>query len=297
VARRKATSCCFAPVNKLTPPLYTYSSLRSFQDLLNNLRTLERYVQWPINFFSLFIVGYVVGIEIKAIMTFWVSFILGFSFAFSKIFQEAFDGLMYVFSTRPFDVGDSIQSPVVASGNLVGDNMAKIRSIGVYSCIIEGNCGEQQFIKTSILANAMVTNATHSKGWWDNIKIDVDITFNTEKLIKVRNAMLAWFASDPAHFIAPTSYICLKPTTQTGLKVTLMVVVNYAFPRTSSGYLNQVKSRIVEELYYQLSKVGATYTSPYTTARLDYYKNKSEKHVVLESIRFKREEGNREKED
>jgi small-conductance mechanosensitive channel len=240
-------------------------------DLRNNLLSLRKFVRLPVYLVAVFIAAQVAGLQIWQVTSLLVSTMLSFSFAFSKIFQDLFDGLMLVFVTVPFAQGDSISSQVIAANNN-GDNMARIRSIGVYSCILEGNCGEKQFLKTTLLANAIVTNNTDSQPWWESVSLYVDVSFSTAELAVIRRAMLNFFSSDPSNF-GPLSYVCVDtpPTNlDIGLKVMLRVVIQFAFSQTSSGYSNRTKSRVLEELQFQLAKHGIEYTSTHSAARLTY---------------------------
>ena len=241
-------------------------------DLRNNLHSLRKFIRAPIYIIALFIAARVVGLnDIMDMTKLLMSTMLSFSFAFSKIFQDLFDGLMLVFITVPFSQGDSISSQVIAANNN-GDNMARIRNIGVYSCVLEGNCGERQFLKTTLLANAIVTNNTDSEPWWESINLYVDVSFGAAELAVIRKAMMKFFISDPSNY-GPLSYICVNtpPTNlDTGFKVMLRVVIQYAWGRTSSGYSNRMKSRVLEELQFQLAKHGIEYTSTHSAARMTY---------------------------
>ena len=122
------------------------------------------------------------------------------------------------------------------------------------------------YMNTSKLANEKIKNLTRNEGegYWDIIKIVVDIGFSNKDVIFMQDELLSFMATDPNTFCDPKdSYIVFNGIKEP-LKVELKVVYHLNFGSDETTRANRAKSRIYNQLLNSLMKLSKK--AVYTTA-------------------------------
>ena len=122
------------------------------------------------------------------------------------------------------------------------------------------------YMNTSKLANEKIKNLTRNEGegYWDIIKIVVDIGFSNKDVIFMQDELLSFMATDPNTFCDPKDSYAVFCDIKEPFKVEFKVVYHLNFSPGEVTRTNRAKSRIYNQVMSSFMKLSKR--AVYTTA-------------------------------
>ncbi|KAI7874124.1 hypothetical protein K492DRAFT_154227 [Lichtheimia hyalospora FSU 10163] len=121
------------------------------------------------------------------LMPLWSAFIAA-SFVFGNSAKDAFDSVIFVFVTHPFDAGDRI---------FVGTNNWVVVKVGLLVSTFMNWDGTIIYAKNSVLATQYITNVRRSGPMGETLEIHIAFDTPTWKIHKLRDHMATWTNERP----------------------------------------------------------------------------------------------------
>jgi len=147
-----------------------YESRKNMQLTLGGSRsvlaTLERMMLTALYIVLIFIV---LAIFDQNVLEMWLtlsSFILAFAFMFGNSIRECFEGVIFIFITHPYDVGDNI---------LINGNRYVIKNINILQTETENWNGEVTYYHNQTMMRSTVINMSRSKTRTESFDWIVDV--------------------------------------------------------------------------------------------------------------------------
>jgi len=126
------------------------------------------------------------------------TFFLGFSFIFGNSLKSLWEGVLFIFAIRPFDIGDRINIPGSSYPTLI---VSKIDMLTTTFYSPDGRCW---IIPNENLYQSSILQYKRSKNWTMNLPITFDIETPPEKLVMLRQKMFEWMKQDSAPWVIRT---------------------------------------------------------------------------------------------
>mmetsp|Transcript_9329 Transcript_9329/g.28106 ORF Transcript_9329/g.28106 Transcript_9329/m.28106 type:complete len:667 (-) Transcript_9329:1986-3986(-) len=200
------------------------------------------------------VIGFIIVLAIFQVnlQSLWLTssaVILGLSFIFGNTVRELFDAVVYVFVAHPFDVLDDV---------IVDGTQYKVRRLGLLTMEMERADGLVTHIPTMTLRCSKVHNVTRSstKYEWFNVHVDFDTPLQAIRLLEQRVKDLA--NSEPTSY-GPYTCLVIRELA-TPLKMSLMVVVQYAHNGSNLSRLNWDRSRVLQMIVNTFAERDIKYT-------------------------------------
>ncbi|KAJ3090844.1 hypothetical protein HK102_002495 [Quaeritorhiza haematococci] len=124
----------------------------------------------------------VAEVPITAVLPF-TSLLLSFSFAFAGVAKTAFEALIFIFVTHPYDQGDRI---------IIDDQVLVVENFGVLTTIFRRADGQLLYSPNAVLANKNIINIRRSGDLSETIKIQVSSTTPQSLLDTLKDRLTTW---------------------------------------------------------------------------------------------------------
>ncbi|KAI8064646.1 hypothetical protein BC940DRAFT_341279 [Gongronella butleri] len=132
--------------------------------------------------------GVSVGSEL---MPLWSAFIAA-SFIFGNSAKEAFDSIIFVFVTHPFDAGDRV---FIATDNFIVDNVGLL-----VTTFIKWD-GSVVYVKNAVLSALYIINVRRAGPMGETIPLNIDFKTPTWKIHQLREHMFEWCNQFPKMYL------------------------------------------------------------------------------------------------
>ncbi|KAI8089795.1 uncharacterized protein BX664DRAFT_333906 [Halteromyces radiatus] len=119
------------------------------------------------------------------------TFIMGLSFMFSNTVKVAFESIMFLFVTHPYDAGDNV---------LIDDVTLTVHNMGITGTVFIRGDGQKVYAPTTVLMTKLITNVRRSGDMGESITLNVDFRTSTDLVFKLRERMAAWVEDQPREF-------------------------------------------------------------------------------------------------
>ncbi|KAI9308763.1 hypothetical protein BJ944DRAFT_155602 [Cunninghamella echinulata] len=119
------------------------------------------------------------------------TFIMGLSFMFSETVKVAFQSIMFLFVTHPYDAGDYC---IIDSQTLLVHNM------GITGTVFIRADGQKIYAPTSVLMTKLITNVRRSPSMGESITLNVDFRTSTDLIFTLRDRLAAWVNDQPREY-------------------------------------------------------------------------------------------------
>lgn len=130
----------------------------------------------------------VFGVNVSSQLTpLWSAFIAA-SFIFGSSARSAFESIIFVFVTHPFDTGDRI---------IVGTDEWVTINVGILTSTFRNLDGSVVYVSNSVLAAKYIINCRRSGRTSERFKFQVSYHTPSSKLVKLRDHMVAWINKYP----------------------------------------------------------------------------------------------------
>ncbi|KAI1789003.1 Mechanosensitive ion channel-domain-containing protein [Ganoderma leucocontextum] len=174
---------------------------RSMRDVGQALGTLDKVLLLMALVVLFFISLSVFGVNIESSLTSLYTIGLGASFVFKNSASNAFDAIMFLFVTHPFDTGDRC---FIENENLI------VKKMGLFATIFTRSDGTETYYFNSQLFNKFITNVRRSDKTAENVTLHVMWRTPIEKLDQLERCLNNWLQTEPNRWYQPSTSVTLQ---------------------------------------------------------------------------------------
>ncbi|PIL36859.1 transporter [Ganoderma sinense ZZ0214-1] len=226
---------------------------RSMRDVGQALSTLDTMLLLMALIVLFFISLSVFGVDIESSLTSLYTIGLGASFVFKNSASNAFDAIMFLFVTHPFDTGDRC---FIEDENLV------VKKMGLFATIFTRSDGTETYYFNSQLFNKFITNVRRSDKTAENVTLHILWRTPIEKLDQLEKCMNNWLQTEPNRWYQPSTSVTLQHIHQQQfLEITIGIPYNSNWQ--DWGLHNTRKTAFCAAVNYYCRQLGiVAYNSP-----------------------------------
>lgn len=174
---------------------------RSIRDVGVALKMLDRILLLIAMIVLFFISLSVFGINVTQSLTSVYTLGLAASFVFRSSASNAFDAIMFLFVTHPFDTGDRC---FIGTENLV------VKKMGLFATVFQRADGTETYYFNSQLFNLFITNARRSAKTFENLTMQVAWDTPLEKLDALIAAINEWMETEENRWFQPSTSLVIQ---------------------------------------------------------------------------------------
>ncbi|KAF8706854.1 Mechanosensitive ion channel, partial [Rhizoctonia solani] len=174
---------------------------RSMKDISAAIQTLDRILLFFAAVVLFFISLSVFGVAIGDSLTSVYSLGIAASFIFKNAASSAFDAIMFIFVTHPFDTGDRV---FIEQENLI------VKRMGLFATEFVRADGTTLYYFNSNLFTKFITNVRRSGKQFEGLTLQVDWRTPLSKLDELETKMNEWLASDDNRWYNPPTGVVLQ---------------------------------------------------------------------------------------
>ncbi|KAI0771961.1 Mechanosensitive ion channel-domain-containing protein [Trametes elegans] len=233
---------------------------RSMRDVGQALKTLDHMLLVLALIILFFISLSVFGVDIEKSLTSLYTIGIGASFIFKNSASNAFDAIMFLFVTHPFDTGDRC---------FIDDENLVVKKMGLFATIFTRADGTETYYFNSMLFNKFITNVRRSDKTAENLTMQLAWQTPIEKLDQLEKALCKWLETEENRWFQPTTSIMLQHIDyQRYLEVTIGIPYNSNWQ--DWGLRLQCRTAFHAAVNYYCRQLGITaYKSPLPVAYAD----------------------------
>ncbi|KAF8897125.1 Mechanosensitive ion channel-domain-containing protein [Infundibulicybe gibba] len=235
---------------------------RSMRDVGAALRTLD-HILLLFAFVVLFFISLsVFGVEVGSSLTSVYSIGIAASFIFKNSASQAFDAIMFLFVTHPYDTGDRC---------FIDQEVLVVKKMGLFATVFTRGDGTETYYFNSQLFSKFITNVRRSGKMFENLTMQVAWRTPLEKLDALEKCLNEWLSTEENRWYEPSTSVTLQHIDyQRYLEITIGIGHNGKYYKTDWGLRNARKTAFHAAVQYfcrQLDIVG--YESPMPIAYCD----------------------------
>ncbi|KAF8592464.1 hypothetical protein K439DRAFT_1625826 [Ramaria rubella] len=174
---------------------------KSLRDVSNALQTLDGIMIFFAMVILFFISLSVFKIAIGSSLTSFYTIGIAASFIFKNAASSAFDAVIFIFVTHPFDTGDRV---------FVDDENLVVKKMGLFATTFMRSDGTETYYFNSQLFTKFITNVQRSGKMAENLTIQVAWRTPLEKLDQLEYHMNEWLATEENRWFDPHTAITLQ---------------------------------------------------------------------------------------
>jgi len=174
---------------------------KSMRDVGAALKTLDRILLFFAFVILFFISLSVFGVEVGDSLTSVYSIGIAASFIFKNAASNAFDAIMFLFVTHPFDTGDRC---------FIGQENLVVKKMGLFATVFQRADGTETYYFNSQLFNMFINNARRSDKTFENLTLQVAWRTPLEKLDALISAMNEWLETEENRWFEPSTSLTLQ---------------------------------------------------------------------------------------
>ncbi|KAJ7937414.1 hypothetical protein B0H13DRAFT_1945860 [Mycena leptocephala] len=167
---------------------------RAMRDVGAALKTLD-YMLYSSRYLSVF------GVNITSSLTSVYSLGIGASFIFKSAASSAFDSIMFLFVTHPFDTGDRC---------FIDNEVMVVKKMTLFATIFTRWDGTESYYFNSQLANKFITNVRRSGKMFENLTMQVAWRTPLAKLDALETAINTWLSTEQNRWFVPGTSVTLQ---------------------------------------------------------------------------------------
>ncbi|PPQ77268.1 hypothetical protein CVT25_010850 [Psilocybe cyanescens] len=173
-------------------------SMRDVGEALGTLNRLLLIVAAIVLFFiSLSVFDVNVGESLSSVYTLGIAA----SFIFKNAASSAFDAIMLLFVTHPYDTGDRV---IIGQENLV------VKKVGLFATVFTRSDGTETYYFNSQLFNQFILNVRRSGKTFENLTMQVAWTTPLTKLDALEKCLNTWLSTEENRWFEPSTNITLQ---------------------------------------------------------------------------------------
>ncbi|KAI0314202.1 Mechanosensitive ion channel-domain-containing protein [Amylostereum chailletii] len=174
---------------------------RSIHDVSAALHTLDHILLFFAAVILFFIALPVFNVNVGDSLTSVYTIGIAASFIFKSAASNAFDAIMFLFVTHPYDTGDRC---FIDEENLV------VKKMGLFATIFTRADGTETYYFNSQLFNKFITNCRRSDKTFENLTMQMEWHTPLEKIDALEHAMNDWLAKEENRWFQPATSITLQ---------------------------------------------------------------------------------------
>ncbi|EIN10820.1 hypothetical protein PUNSTDRAFT_65245 [Punctularia strigosozonata HHB-11173 SS5] len=186
---------------------------RSMRDVGQALKTLDQIILFFALVILFFISLSVFGVNVGSSLTSVYTLGIGLSFIFKNSASNAFDAVMFLFVTHPFDTGDRC---------FIDDENLVVKKMGLFATVFTRADGSETYYFNSLLFTKFITNLRRSGNTFENLTMQVAWNTPMWKLDALEKEINEWLETEENRWFVPnTSITPQKIENQRYLEVTI----------------------------------------------------------------------------
>ncbi|KAF9008845.1 Mechanosensitive ion channel-domain-containing protein [Cyathus striatus] len=174
---------------------------RSLRDVSEALKTLNRILLFFAAVILFFISLSVFGVNVGDSLTSVYSIGIAASFIFKNAASSAFDAIMFLFVTHPYDTGDRC---FIDAENLV------VKKVGLFATVFTRSDGTETYYFNSQLFSKFITNVRRSGNTFENLSMQIAWKTPLEKLDQLEKCLNVWLSTEENRWFVPSTNITLQ---------------------------------------------------------------------------------------
>lgn len=174
---------------------------RSMRDVGIALKTLDHILLFFAFCILFFISLSVFNVNVETSLTSLYSLFIGASFIFRNAASSAFDAIMFLFVTHPFDTGDRC---------FIDDENFVVKKMGLFATVFTRADGTETYYFNSLLFNKFIVNARRSGKTFENLTMQVAWRTPLEKLDALEKCMNEWLQTEENRWFEPSTSVTLQ---------------------------------------------------------------------------------------
>ncbi|KAF9500178.1 hypothetical protein BDN71DRAFT_1440755 [Pleurotus eryngii] len=174
---------------------------RSMRDVGAALKTLDHILLFFAMVVLLFISLSVFGVEVGDSLTSLYSLAIAASFVFKNAASEAFDAIMFLFVTHPYDTGDRV---------FIGEENLVVKKMGLFATVFARSDGTETYYFNSQLFSQFITNVRRSGKTFENLTMQLEWRTPLVKLDALEKSLNEWLATEENRWFEPNTSVVLQ---------------------------------------------------------------------------------------
>jgi len=143
----------------------------------------------------------VFGVDVTESLTSVYTLGIAASFIFKNAASNAFDAIMFIFVTHPFDTGDRC---------FIGEENLVVKKMGLFATVFQRADGTETYYFNSQLFIMFINNARRSDKTFENVTMNVTWRTPLEKLDALVTAMNEWLKTEEHRWFEPSTSLTLQ---------------------------------------------------------------------------------------
>ncbi|KAJ7047743.1 Mechanosensitive ion channel-domain-containing protein [Mycena alexandri] len=174
---------------------------RAMRDVGAALKTLDSMLLVVALIAQFFISLSVFGVNLTSSLTSVYTLSIGASFIFKTAASSAFDSIMFLFVTHPFDTGDRC---------FIDDEIMVVKKMELFATIFTRWDGTESYYFNSQLANKFITNVRRSGKMFESLTMQVAWRTPLAKLDALEAAVNTWLSTEQNRWFVPGTSVTLQ---------------------------------------------------------------------------------------
>ncbi|KAJ6543841.1 Mechanosensitive ion channel-domain-containing protein [Mycena capillaripes] len=174
---------------------------RAMRDVGAALKTLDHMLLLLALVVQFFISLSVFGVNVTSSLTSVYTLGIGASFIFKTAASGAFDSIMFLFVTHPFDTGDRC---------FIDDESMVVKKMTLFATVFTRWDGTESYYFNSQLASKFIVNVRRSGKMFENLTMQVAWRTPLAKLDALEAAMNTWLSTEPNRWFVPGTGVTLQ---------------------------------------------------------------------------------------
>ncbi|KAJ3841228.1 Mechanosensitive ion channel-domain-containing protein [Lentinula raphanica] len=174
---------------------------RSMRDVGIALKSLDQILLFfalvVIFFISLSVFGVQIGDSLSSVYTLGI----GASFIFKTSASSAFDAIMFLFVTHPYDTGDRC---------FIDDEILVVKKMGLFATVFARVDGTETYYFNSQLFSKFITNVRRSGQMYENVTLQLHWRTPIAKLDALEKSLNNWLQTEQNRWFVPSTAIMLQ---------------------------------------------------------------------------------------
>ncbi|KAF5393674.1 hypothetical protein D9757_000348 [Collybiopsis confluens] len=174
---------------------------RSMRDVGQALKSLDSILFFFALVMLFFISLSVFGVQIEASLSSVYTLFVGASFIFKSSASNAFDSIMFLFVTHPYDTGDRC---------FIDDEILVVKKMGLFATVFARVDGTETYYFNSQLFTKFITNVRRSGDMYENVTLQLHWKTPIEKLDQLEASLNHWLETEQNRWFVPATAIMLQ---------------------------------------------------------------------------------------
>ncbi|RDB20512.1 Mechanosensitive ion channel protein 9 [Hypsizygus marmoreus] len=174
---------------------------RSMRDVGAALKTLDNIILVFAMIILFFISLSVFGVEVGDSLTSVYSIGIAASFIFKNAASSAFDAIMFLFVTHPYDTGDRC---------FIDEEVLVVKKVGLFATVFTRSDGSETYYFNSQLFSKFITNVRRSGNTFENLTLQVAWRTPLTKIDALEKCLNEWLSTEEKRWFEPTTSIAFQ---------------------------------------------------------------------------------------